>query len=90
MTVTGAAYRIFGNIEFRRKTPADAVILTAARGDVGEQAVKPEEEFRIRRRIADLTLIPKTQTKSRPIQASSGRTPSAAVIASVTGTDESA
>ena len=43
MTVTGSAYRIFGNIEFRRKTPADAVILTAARGDVGEQAVKPEE-----------------------------------------------
>ena len=58
MTVTGAAYRIFGNIEFRRKTPADAVILTAARGDVGEQAVEPEEQFRIRRRIADLTFIP--------------------------------
>ena len=55
MTVTGAAYRIFGNMEFRRKSPADAVILTAARGDVSEQTVEPEEEFRVRRRIADLT-----------------------------------
>ena len=57
MTVTGATYRIFGNIEFRRKCPADTVILTAARGDVSEQTIAPEEEFRVRRRIADLTLI---------------------------------
>ena len=46
MTVTGATYRIFGNIEFRRKCPADTVILTAARGDVSEQTIAPEEEFR--------------------------------------------